>query len=346
VLPQAPAGRGLTRGQRARRSVARSLAEHGLVEVLSYPFVSPAVHDALGLAADDERRRAVRLANPLSVEQPELRTSILPPLLETLRRNLGRGHTDVGLFEIGLVVLPGAGTPAAPRPPADARPDAATLAELYATVPPQPRRIGIALAGHRELPGWTGPGRAADWADAVEAARTAAAALGVEVLAAADARAPWHPGRCARLTLPDGTLAGYAGELHPKVTAVLGLPARTVAAELDLDALIAASGEIRRAEPVSAYPVAKEDVALVVDDAVPAARVEAALRAGAGELLESVRLFDVYTGQQIGAGRKSLAFALRLRARDRTLTAAEAAAARDAAVARAGDEVGAVLRGT
>jgi len=345
VLPAAPAGRGLTHGQRVRRSVARSLAEHGLVEVLSYPFVSPSAHDAFDLPADDPRRHAVRLANPLSAEQPELRTSMLPPLLDTLRRNVGRGQTDVGLFEIGLVVRPDGDAPPAPRPSATARPDDATLAALYASVPPQPRHIGIVLAGQRELPGRSGPGRPADWADAVESVRVAAGAVGLTLAVSADALAPWHPGRCARLTLADGTHVGHAGELHPKVVAALGLPLRTVAAELDLDVLIAASGGIRQAEPVSVYPVAKEDVALIVGADLPAARVEAALRAGAGELLESVRLFDVYTGQQVGEGRKSLAFALRLRAPDRTLTAAEAAAARDAAVARAHEELGAVLRG-
>jgi phenylalanyl-tRNA synthetase beta chain len=147
-----------------------------------------------------------------------------------------------------------------------------------------------------------------------------------------------------RLALPDGRLVGHAGELHPKVVTALGLPARTVAAELDLDVLVAASGEIIRAVPVSKYPVAKEDVALIVDGAVPAATVEAALRAGGGELLESARLFDVYTGPQVGAGKKSLAFALRLRATDRTLTAAETAAAREAAVASAAAAAGAVRR--
>jgi phenylalanyl-tRNA synthetase beta chain len=348
VLPVAPAGRGLTHSQRARRSVARALAEHGLVEVLSYPFVSPSVHDQLGLPPDDARRRAVRLANPLSAEQPELRTSILPPLLDTLRRNVGRGHTDVGLFELGLVVLPD-GTPSAPRPPAATRPDDATLAALEAAVPDQPRRIGVVLTGQREPAGWTGPGRAADWADAVEAGQVVAGALGLTLRVSADDRAPWHPGRCARLSLDDGTddgtLVGHAGELHPKVVGVLGLPARTVAAELDLDTLVAASGRIRPAVPVSGYPVAKEDVALIVDAAVPAAAAEQALREGGGELLESVRLFDVYTGPQVGEGRKSLAFALRMRANDRTLTAAEATAVRDAAVARAGAQVGAALRG-
>jgi phenylalanyl-tRNA synthetase beta chain len=344
VLPVAPAGRGLTADQRSRRSVARALAEHGLVEVLSYPFVSPSAHDAFGLPADDERRHAVRLTNPLSAEQPELRTSILPPLLDTLRRNVGRGHTDLGLFEIGLVVLPGDGGPV-PRPDAGQRPDDATLAALYASVPPQPRRVGIVLAGQREPACWAGPGRAADWADVVEAARTAAGALGLALEATADRRAPWHPGRCARLSLPGGTVVGHAGELHPTVIAALGLPQRTVAAEIDLDVLLAARGALRTAEPVSAYPVAKEDVALIVGADVPAAAVEAALRAGGGAELESVRLFDVYTGPQAGEGRKSLAYALRLRAPDRTLTAAEAAAIREAAVERARAEVGAVLRG-
>jgi phenylalanyl-tRNA synthetase beta chain len=344
VLPVAPAGRGLTHGQQARRSVARALAEHGLVEVLSYPFVAPSVHDAFGLPADDDRRNAVRLANPLSAEQPQLRTSMLPPLLDTLRRNVGRGTTDVALFEIGLVVRPGGSIARAPRPGVTARPSEAEVDALHAAVPSQPRRVGIVLAGLRELPAWNAPGRAADWTDAIAAAQRVAQTLGLQLSVSADDHAPWHPGRCARLELA-GTLVGHAGELHPSVLATLGLPPRTVAAEVDLDLLIAASGEIRRAERVSTYPVAKEDVALIVDAAVPAGSVQAALRAGAGSLLESVRLFDLYTGPQVGAGKKSLAFALRLRAPDRTLTASESALVRDAAVDRARVEHGAVLRG-
>lgn len=100
-----------------------------------------------------------------------------------------------------------------------------------------------------------------------------------------------------------------------------------------------------RAPHVSSYPVATQDVALVVDASVPAGEVEAALREGAGELLEAIRLFDVYTGEQVGEGRKSLAYALRFRAPDRTLTAEEASRARAAAVASASDRTGAVLRG-
>jgi phenylalanyl-tRNA synthetase beta chain len=344
VLPTAPAGTGLTPAQKARRSVARALAEHGLVEVLSYPFVSPQVHDAMGLADADARRRAVRLANPLSDEQPEMRTSLLAPLLDTLRRNVGRGATDVALFEIGLVVNPHTERPPAPRLGADSRPDDTSLRSLHAAVPPQPRHVAVVLAGSRVPAGWYGPGRPADWTDALDAALHVGRTLGLNLVVRAGDCAPWHPGRCAVLEL-DGVAVGVAGELHPKVVAALSLPARTVAAEVDLDALIGACGGIRQAVPVSTYPLAKEDVALVVDADVPAAAVQAALLDGGGELLESVRLFDVYAGPQVAEGKKSLAFALRLRAPDRTLTAKQAAAVRDAAVDAARRATGAVLRG-
>jgi len=312
--------------------------------VLSYPFVSPAVHDAFGLPDDDPRRLALRLANPLSDEQPEMRTSVLATLLDTLRRNVGRGGTDVALFEIGLVTRPHSLDQVAPRPEVTGRPSDADLAAVLAAVPDQPRRVGIVLTGQRDLVGWWGPGRPADWTDALDAALLVARTLALEPRVSADEHPPWHPGRCARLEL-DGRLVGHAGELHPAVIGALGLPPRTCAAELDLDVLTGASMAIRPARPVSTYPVAKEDVALVVEDSVPAGTVEEALREGGGDLLESVRLFDVYTGPQVGAGRKSLAFALRLRAPDRTLTADEAAAVRDAAVASAGARAGAVLRG-
>jgi phenylalanyl-tRNA synthetase beta chain len=141
-------------------------------------------------------------------------------------------------------------------------------------------------------------------------------------------------------------LAGYAGELHPRVIAAYGLPPRSCAFELDFGVLAAAAeaaGPVR-GPALSSYPLATQDVAVVVPESVPAADVAAALRAGAGELLEDVRLFDVYTGAQLGEGQKSLAYTLRFRAADRTLTAAETTAARDAAVAEAAGRLGAVLR--
>ena len=348
VLPAAPAGRGLTQEQRVRRAVARTLADDGWTQTLSYPFVGADQHDGLGLPGDDDRRRALRLVNPLADTQPEMRTNLLTTLLETARRNVGRGASDLALYEIGLVTRPVDDAPRAPTLPGAVRPSDQDLARLAAAVPPQPRRVAGFLAGARERAGWWGPGRRADHADAIAAAVLVADTVGVPLTVTADAgHAPWHPGRTARLELADGTLVGHAGELHPQVLARLDLPARGVAFEVDLDVLLrAAPTEPLQAAPVSTFPVAKEDLALVVDAAVAAADVESAVRAGAGDLLEDLHLFDVFTGPQVGEGKKSLAFSLRLRAVDRTLTAADAAAVREAAVTEAGRRVGAVLRGT
>ncbi|MFM6848669.1 MAG: phenylalanine--tRNA ligase subunit beta [Terrabacter sp.] len=345
ITPTPSEGRGLTHAQKARRVVANALAGAGLTEVLSYPFVAEALADQLMLPADDERRQAVRLANPLSEERPLLRTSILASLVDTLRRNVARGQKDVAIYELGLVFRPGGPLGTAPIPSVAARPDADTLERLYAAVPAQPRRAGILATGQAEPAGWWGPGRAADWSDMVAAVQTVAAALAVPVVVSNDpGHAPWHPGRCARITLADGTLVGHAGELHPKVVAALELPGRTVAAEFDVDVLVAASAEPVQARAFSTFPPALTDVALLVASDVAAADVEAALRSGAGEALESVSLFDVYEGEHVEAGRRSLAYRLTFRASDRTLTTEEVNGFRDAAVAAAASATGAVQR--
>jgi phenylalanyl-tRNA synthetase beta chain len=352
TLPRLPSGRGLTERQRLHRRVGRALAGAGYVEAPNYPFVGEAALDQLGLEKDDARRRTVRLVNPLSDEEPALRTTLLPGLLAALRRNDGRGsqggHGGLALFETGLVFRPTGGETPAVRLPVDRRPTDEEIASLRTALPAQPRRAAVVLAGAREQDGWWGKGRPATWADAVEAARTVAREAGVELAVEADRHAPWHPGRCAALYAHAGgerVLVGHAGELHPRVVKAMHLPARACAMEIDLDLLERARTGAPQAPHVSAFPVATQDVALVVDASVPAAEVETALRAGAGELLESLRLFDVFTGEQIGEGRKSLAYALRFRAPDRTLTAEEATAAREAAVAAAVERTGAVLRG-
>ncbi|MGW2474937.1 phenylalanine--tRNA ligase subunit beta [Streptomyces sp. NPDC001665] len=348
TLPTPPSGRGLTDRQRLHRRVGRALAGAGYVEALNYPFIGEAVLDQLGLEADDARRRTVQLVNPLSDEEPSLRTTLLPGLLGALRRNDGRGSHDLALFETGLVFLPTGDETKPVRLPVDRRPSDADIASLNAALPRQPRRAAVVLAGAREQAGWWGKGRPADWADSVEAARTVAREAGVEVIVRADRHEPWHPGRCAALYVTvagEEALFGHAGELHPRVIKELHLPERTCAMEVDLDVLEQAVDGALRAPRISTFPVATQDVALVVGQDVPAADVERALREGAGELLESLRLFDVFTGEQIGEGSKSLAYALRFRAADRTLTVDEASAARDAAVALAAERTGAVLRG-
>ena len=294
-----------------------------------------------------------------------MRTSLLPPLLTTLRRNVGRGQRDVALFELGLVFLPRPGAGVPPALGVTDRPDEAQWSAANAAVPDQPWHVAVVLTGELERSGPWGPGRAAQWADAVQAALDVLDAAGVPagaVTVRAGARDPWHPGRCAAIEIargarneprslravPDGvelrgSVVGYAGELHPGVCSELDLPRRTCAMELDLD-LVPLPGRTP-APVISNFPPALINVALVVDEDTPAARVERALVQGAGELLESVRLFDVYTGAQVGDGRKSLAYKLVFRAGDRTLTAEEALAARDAAVGAAAEQFGAVLRG-
>jgi phenylalanyl-tRNA synthetase beta chain len=344
VLPSAPAGRGLTPRQRLRRRIGLALAGAGYIETLSYPFLGAADWDALRLLADDERRNAVRIANPLAETEPLLRTTLLPGLLKTLSRNVGRAQADVGLYELGSVFLPAAGErPKAPRLRVDRAPSVDEFKQLEAALPDQPLHLGIVVSGQRGPAGWWGGGRPVSWADAVQACRVVAAAIGVDIEIMAADRPPWHPGRCAQI-LVGTSVVGYAGELHPGVCTEYGVLPRTAAAELDLDLLLNHAVDLVEAPQFSTYPVAKEDVALVVDSAISAADVEAALVTGAGGLLESVRLFDVYTGDQLGAGKKSLAFALRFRAPDRTLTEAEVRGAVDAAVAEAGRLVGAVQR--
>ncbi|HEX8518177.1 MAG TPA: phenylalanine--tRNA ligase subunit beta [Pseudonocardia sp.] len=341
VLPPAPPGRGLTAAQRRRRAVSRALAETGSVEVLPFPFVGAATWDALGLPADDVRRRTVPVVNPLDADRPALATTLLPGLLDALTRNRSRGFGDLVLHTVEQVVLPHRSPVPMPDPDVADRPSDAEYAQIRAALPAQPVHVGVVLAGDRERRGWWGPGRPARWADAIEIARLVGAAAGVELRVTAAALPPWHPGRCAALRVGDWVV-GHAGELHPKVVEALDLPERTCAVELDLDAI--PLRDDRPAPRVSPYPPVSVDVALTVPEEVPAAELTEALEIGGGDLLEEVRLFDLYTGEQVEAGRRSLAFRLRFRAPDRTLTSEEANAARDAAVAVAADRLGAALR--
>ncbi|WP_022925538.1 phenylalanine--tRNA ligase subunit beta [Serinicoccus marinus] len=334
VVPRAIGGRGLTHGQRARRAVATALAGQGLQEVLTYPFVGADRFDELGLAEDDPHRQAVRLANPLSDEAPLMRTALLQTLPEAVLRNVSRGNRDVALFEIDTVTHPEPDA-MAPVPGVGEVPADDVLAQIRGAVPAQPWHVAVMAAGQADRAGWWGRGRPVDVVDVVGWAHAVADALGVEVRRQQSTRAPFHPGRCVDLTLPDGTRVGWAGELHPKVVQRLGLPDRTSAAELDLDVLVRASDHRTQVARLSTHPVATSDVALEVPRGVRFSEVERSLREGAGTLLESLELFDVYAGDQVAQDKHSLAWRMHFRAPDRTLTTQEVNAARDAAVGRA-----------
>lgn len=353
-LPVAPAGTGLTFAQRARRDIVRTVAEQGLTQVLSYPFVGD-IYDRLELPADDERRQAVRIANPLADDAPLLRTSVLDSLIDVAVRNVSRGIGDVALYEVGNVTT-SAGVVPAPIPGVAQRPSQAEIEALAAGTPRQRLHLGAILCGQHGYSGVLQHVRNWDWADAVELVRDIASLLGVKLHVANAERAPWHPGRCAeiRIVVPTknptrpqiGEVIGYAGELHPRIVKKLGLPERACAVELDLDALIERSSKqpVVKAQPVSTYPAAKEDFAFVVDEATPSQEVAAAIIIAGGKLLDDVRLFDVYRGPQLGPGRKSLAFSVRLRASDHTLSASETEAARARIIKQVGKYTGAKLR--
>lgn len=334
ALPTAPAGRGLSVTQRLRRTASRSFAAAGLVEVVTPPFVAETLVDLLGQG----HHRPPRLLNPLSEEEALLRPSLLPGLLTALLRNVRRGQPDVALFETGSVFR-GTGEPALEVPKTTQRPTDAQLAALDAALPAQHQQAGILLAGRRGR-------RAAEVGDGVEVLLATAQALGVTLTVARGQEAPFHPGRCAVLLLA-GEPIGTVGEVHPRVVATLGLPGRTIAGEFDLDRIVLAAAALGPAVApvVSTYPPSSVDVALVVPADVLAGDVERSLAVGAGPLLEHLRLFDVFTGPQVGQGNVSLAYSLRFRAPDRTLTDGEVLGARDAAVAQAAADHAAVLRG-
>ncbi len=344
TLPTAPPGRGYSRVQQQRRRVVQALADAGLTEILAYPFVSKASNDTFGVAQAGGTRPGVKLANPLSEEFGYLRTSVLPGLIEIAKRNHSRGFHDLALFESGLVFLPDETMGTMSIPPLGAKPADDVLDALYDGIPYQPLTMAAVFTGKDSPAAPVHTPCAWDWADAIDAARLVADVVGVELLVTQGSHQAFHPGRTAQLSLRNGEVVGYAGELHPKLLAELHLPARTVAMEINAELVFAAAADVIVAKHISTYPVATQDVALVVPVEVPAQSVLETLREGAGELLENVTLFDEYQGAGIPDGRKSLAFGLRFRAADRTLTSDEASAARAAAVDLAAERFGATQR--
>ncbi|MDF1479001.1 phenylalanine--tRNA ligase subunit beta [Leifsonia sp. H3M29-4] len=344
VLPVAPPGRGLSREQRLRRLTAASLAAAGLTEVLSYPFLPQSSNDLFG-SADAGTVPAMRIANPLDAEAAWLRTSLIPGLIAIARRNLSRGLTDLAVYELGEVFLPEAGRAygSGPLPVGDALPSDEALAALRASIPPQPWHVGALFLGDAVD---RAPGRPAvpsGIADALDAARHLASVVAAPLEIRTGMHQALHPGRTAEL-FTNGVAIGWAGELLPALAAEFDLPRVVAVLELDLDALVAAGARDVAATPIASMPAATQDVSLVVPISVRAGELLALLKQGGGELLEHVTLVDDYRGPGVPDGSKSLTYALRFRAPDRTLTAAEATEAKHAAVALAASEYGAVLR--
>jgi phenylalanyl-tRNA synthetase beta chain len=317
----------------AVRAVRRSLAGAGWTEVSAFPFVSDEDLEALGLAVDDLRRNPVALVNPLSKEESVLRTTLLPGLLRVVRRNLNRQASDIALFEAGRVFLP----PTQEEPGADGGPTGVVL-------PAEPLMLGFVACGEFEVARHDKPGRIVDLFDLLGAVEVARRAVGRGAMTTVPtAEMPYHPGRAARVLI-DGENLGAVGELHPRVIAAYELPARTLAGELRLDRLCA-DGILPAVAPVpSPLPGLRFDVAVLVDESVPAAAVEAAVIEGAGPRLVFCRLFDVFRGPQLGQNRKSLAYALRLDDPVRQLTDVDERNAIEAVASAVAERVGGTLR--
>ena len=339
-LPIGKQGSTLTPMQYRKRGVGSLLAHLGFSETYNYPFVSPEMVKTLGFVGP--RAASFRIANPMSEEAPLLRTHLLPGLLSTLSRNLSRGAKDVALFEIGTVFRDLSARPRVEDISTANRPSDATIAQIYASVPAQPLFVGAVVSGSLDRKGWWGSGRTFDWSDAIALAERIVTETGNRAEIVQSDLSPWHPGRCAEIQI-DGKAVAHAGELHPRVLEELNLPPRTVAFAVILSELpIVPAATVT---PIRTMPAAIQDISLFVDREMPSAKVEAALREGAGELLESIALFDRY--EQSGAtdeGKVSLAFTMTFRAPDRTLTADEVSGFRASAAAVAVSTCGATIR--
>ena len=338
TLPTGKGGARLNDMQYRKRAVAISLANQGFTEVINYPFVSQEMVDLLGFTGD--RAKSFKIANPMSEEFPLLRTHLLPGLLTTAVRNIGRGSKNLAIFEIGTIFRNTTPLGKAVNPGISKRPSEKVIKDIYDGVPKQMLFVGAVVTGETVLSDWQGLGSKFNWSDAIAKAQEIIESTGNDYEILSSDLAPWHPGRCAELRV-NGKPVAHAGELHPRVITALNLPERSCAFAVILSELPSAG--VTKAPAIWSFPAVVQDVALVVESKISAADLTAAIKQGAGPLLESIVLFDRY--DQMAGNKVSLAFTLTFRASDRTLTSDEVALYRDQAIAQAAKSVGAVLRG-
>jgi phenylalanyl-tRNA synthetase beta chain len=311
-----PARRGaygrLTHTQRLHRRALDALVGRGLYEAVGWTFTAPTLHDRLHLPADDPRRRAPTLENPLSEDQSQLRTTLLGSLLDVASHNSARGMLDLRLFEMGtLFVLDGT----------SARSDGVAdhADRRRQTGVSERRALAVLLSGRVAPPTWGAPDQPKADLFAVKAILEALGdALRVELACLPGTQPFLHPGRSAAVTC-NGEEIGWLGELHPLVAREWHIDGAAVM-ELELERMLAIAASESAYRDVISYPALRQDLAVVLPQGVSAAEVLEVVRAAARDLLDDVSVFDVYSGPQVGEGKRSLALALAFRATDRTLT--------------------------
>ena len=320
TLPRGDAG-GLEPAQAAERRVRRILVGFGLSEAWTSSFGSPAELDLLGLDEDHPARRMVQLENPTSDEEPALRTTLLPGLLRSAARNVGQRAESVALFEVARVY------------------------ELSRD--PLPREelcLGAVFCGRRGEASWRDPDRSWDFHSAKGVFESLLKAMEMPPANWIQVSGmPLHPTRAASINF-SGAPIGVFGEVHPAVCERFDVPERTIVFEIGLGTMFSSLPDRAKVEELSRFPAVYRDVALVVDERIDAARIEDIIRRAGQPELESVRLFDVYRGEQVPQGKKSLAYALNLRSPERTLTDQDADSVRTRILTALAERTGAQLR--
>jgi phenylalanyl-tRNA synthetase beta chain len=321
-----PARRGaagmLSPAQRLRRAAEDAMAGRGLREIVGWSFAEPELLDRLRLPADHEMRRVVRLENPLSEAQSIMRPTLLGSLLDVARHNVSHNGPDVSIFESGTVFR--------------AASDGSGADEHHA--------LGVLMTGALAPRSWRGSREEADFFAAKALLGSLLDSFHVRWWVAPESWPFLHPGRSAAvLAGPEGERLGFLGELHPLVASAWDLE-RTAVFAIDLDRLAAAAPPLVSFRPFPSVPALRQDIAVTLPESVPAAEVLDRVRAAAGEVLEDVEVFDVYTGGQVGEGRRSLALALSFQTQERTLTDEDIAPVRERIVVALG-ELGGELRG-
>ena len=340
-LPVAPPGRGLTRRQKMRRAVMNQLSATGHVEVLTYPFLTAEQNSYFS----EENSIRVVLANAMQEDVNEMRLTMLPGLIDAAKRNVSRTLTDLAIYELGLVFNPAKSSKAVSLPSGTVLPSAKDLQLLHESVPQQPLYLGALFVGNRISEQVGRKASRSGYADAIQAARITAHSVGLELDLVQETPRGFHPGRTAALIIKGTEVnVGFAGELHPELALANDLPRQVGVVEINLELLFANAPELIQAGAVDTYPAATQDLSLVIDINVPAGEVLDVLAGSAGDLLEEIVLVDDYRGTNLEEGKKSLTFALRFRANDRTLTQVEASVARDNAVSAANAKFGATIR--
>jgi phenylalanyl-tRNA synthetase beta chain len=326
----------LNRTQRLRRRAEDELRDLGFDQIVGWSFTDPGEAGRLRIEEPDPRADPILVANPLSDEGAAMRTTLLGSLLDVASRNLARGREAVALFEAGAVYLRGA-------PPSEGGPLAGNFPGDTPAPATEPHRYGALAVGPLVPRSWRGGGEPVDFFALKGVLEALAAGLGCLPLAFEPATEPFlHPGRSAAVSV-DGAPLGWLGEIHPLVCRTWDVPA-AVGFEIDAAPLLAAATLLEEGfEDVTTFPAALRDLAVVIDDDTSAAAVREAVLSGGGDLLRSAEVFDLYAGEQLGEGKKSLALALEFRAPDRTLTDEEVEAARAEIVASL-EKIGGTLR--